>query len=131
MYVYIHIYVYTSIHIHVFIYTYVLRIRNDSKGLAEDAANLRTKILDFRGFGSSVVLSLRGGVLMSIGNFPESLSQQILVAMLLVGRLGVSSLFARMCALCRPGTYNNSLRSFSLPIFSLLMQGGEDLSSKV
>ena len=34
-------------------------------------ANLRTstKILDFRGLDSSITLILRGGVLMSIGNF--------------------------------------------------------------
>ena len=36
-------------------------------------ANLRTKILDFRGFDSSIILRLRGGILMSIGSFPESL----------------------------------------------------------
>ena len=40
-------------------------------------ANLRTKVLDFRGFDSSIILILRGGILMSIGNFPESLSQAI------------------------------------------------------
>ena len=52
-------------------------------------ANLRTKILDFRGFDSSRILILRGGILMSIGNFPEILSQRILVGIILVGRLGV------------------------------------------
>ena len=31
-------------------------------------ANLRTEILDFRGFDSSRVLILRGGILMSIGS---------------------------------------------------------------
>ena len=35
-----------------------------------------TKILDFRGFDSSIIISLRGGIFMSIGSFPESLSQQ-------------------------------------------------------
>ena len=39
-------------------------------------ANLRTKILDFRGFDSSRILILRGGILISIGNFPESLSRR-------------------------------------------------------
>ena len=53
-------------------------------------ANLCTKILDFRGFDSSRVLILRGGVLMSIGDFPESLSQAILAGRFLVGRLGVA-----------------------------------------
>ena len=33
---------------------------------------------------------LRGGIRMSIGNFLESLSQQILVRIILVGRLGVN-----------------------------------------
>ena len=51
-------------------------------------ANLRTKILDFRGFVSSRILILRGGILLSVGDFPESLSQAILVGRLLVGRLG-------------------------------------------
>ena len=32
------------------------------------AANLRTEVLNFRGFDSSRILSLRGGILMSIGN---------------------------------------------------------------
>ena len=52
-------------------------------------ANLRTKILDFRGFDSSRILILRGGILMSIGDFPEVLSHIILVGMILVGRLGI------------------------------------------
>ena len=52
--------------------------------------NLRTKILDLRWFDSSRILILRGGILMSIGNFPESLSQAILVGRFLVGRLGVA-----------------------------------------
>ena len=37
-----------------------------------------TKILGFRGFDSSIILILRGGILMSIGSFPEMSSQQIL-----------------------------------------------------
>ena len=52
-------------------------------------ANLHTKILDFRGFDSSAILILRGGILRSIGSFPESLSQRILVGIISVGRLGV------------------------------------------
>ena len=65
-------------------------------------ANLRTKILDFRGFYSSRIFNLRGGNLLSIGNLPEILSQRILVGILLVGRLGVPS-EARCAArrLCR------------------------------
>ena len=49
------------------------------RGRDKRGANLRTKILDFRGCDSSVILISRGGILMSIGNFPETLSQQILV----------------------------------------------------
>ena len=51
--------------------------------------NLSTKILDVRGFDSSISLILRGGLIMSIGSFPEVLSQQILVVIILVGRFGV------------------------------------------
>ena len=56
---------------------------------AAGTANLCTKILDLRGFDSSIILILRGGILMSIRNFPEMLSQQIL-GMILLGRLGIS-----------------------------------------
>ena len=52
-------------------------------------ANLPTNIMEFRGFDSSITLILRSGILMSIGNFPESLSQAILAGIMLVGRLGV------------------------------------------
>ena len=52
-------------------------------------ATLRTKILDFRGFGSSRIFIQRSAILMSMGNFPEVLSQQILAGRILVGRLGV------------------------------------------
>ena len=52
-------------------------------------ANLRTKILDFRGFDPSIILMLRCGILMSTGNFLEISSQQILVDIILVGRLVV------------------------------------------
>ena len=47
-------------------------------------ANPCTKILDFRGFDSSIILISRGGIPRPIGNFPEISSQRILV-----GRLGV------------------------------------------
>ena len=54
-------------------------------------ANLRTKILDFRGFDSSIILVLRGGILISTGGFPDILSQEILAGIILVGRLGVDA----------------------------------------
>ena len=44
-------------------------------------ANLRTKILDFRGFDSSIILISMGGILRPTGNFPEVLSQAILVVL--------------------------------------------------
>ena len=56
---------------------------------ARYTAIFKTKILDFRGFDSSIILSLRGGILRSTGNFPEMLSQQILSGIILVGRSGV------------------------------------------
>ena len=52
-------------------------------------ANLRTRILDVRGFDSNIILSIRGGIRMSIGEFPKILGQQILVGIILVGRWGV------------------------------------------
>ena len=60
-----------------------------SKVTSVPTANLRTEILDFRGFDPSRILILRGGTLMSIGNFPESLRRAIFVGIILVGRLGL------------------------------------------
>ena len=51
--------------------------------------------MDFRGFDSSVILNLRGIILMSIGDFPEGLSQAMLVGTMLVGRLGVHEVSQR------------------------------------
>ena len=45
--------------------------------------------MDFRGFDSSTILIVRGGILVSIGDFPESLSQAVLVGTMLVGGLDV------------------------------------------
>ena len=45
--------------------------------------------MDFRGFDSSIILILRGEIPRPIGNFPESLTQAMLVGVMLVGRLGV------------------------------------------
>ena len=45
--------------------------------------------MEFRGFDSSMILIIRGDILMSTGDFPENLSQAILVGIMLVGRLGV------------------------------------------
>ena len=52
-------------------------------------ANPRTNIVGFRGSDSSIILILRGGIPRPKGNFPESLSQAILVGTMLAGRLGI------------------------------------------
>ena len=59
--------------------------------VAHATANLRPNIAAFRGFDSSTILIPRGGILASTGDLPESLSQDILVGVMLVGRLGVGS----------------------------------------
>ena len=56
-------------------------------------ANIRTKILDLRGFDSSRSLILRAGILMSTVDSPEMLSQRILVGVILAGRLGVQTAY--------------------------------------
>ena len=61
MYIYIHIYIY--------IYIYI--------------SYPRTNIVDLGGVDPSIILSLRGGILMPIG-----ISQAMLVGTMLVGRLG-------------------------------------------
>ena len=58
---------------------------------ADVTANPPTNIVEFRGFDSSVILIVRGGIPRPIGDFPESLSHAILVGIILVGRLGVSA----------------------------------------
>ena len=52
-------------------------------------ANIPTNIMDFRGFDTNTIFISRGGIVRPIGNFPEGLSQAILVGTMLVGRLGV------------------------------------------
>ena len=51
--------------------------------------------MGFGGFDSSIILIQRGGILMSLGDFPESLSQAMLVGVMLLGRLGVAAQMAR------------------------------------
>ena len=55
----------------------------------DNTPNLPTSIMDFRGFDSSIILLLRGGIPRPIGNFPEDLSQAILAGAMLVWRLAV------------------------------------------
>ena len=45
--------------------------------------------MDFSGFDSSIILILRDGIPRPMGDFPESLTQAMLVGVMLVGRLGV------------------------------------------
>ena len=54
-------------------------------------ANVPTSIVDFRGFDSSIILIIRGGIPRPIGDFPESLSQAMLVGCNVSRRIG------RMC----------------------------------
>ena len=63
------------------------------------------KILDFSGFDTNVILILRGGILMSIGYFPESLSQEILAGIILVGRLVGASPVRTLRARGRSSTF--------------------------
>ena len=44
-------------------------------------------------FDSSINLILRGGFLMSIGDFPEGVSRAVLGGIILVGRLGVGPIW--------------------------------------
>ena len=81
-------------------------------------ANLHTKILDFRGFYSNMILNLRGETPRPIRNFPESLSQRILVGIILVGRLGVRAATSLTLAGAR-------LPAVKLPFF-----GGKDPQAK-
>ena len=54
-------------------------------------ASLRTNIMDFRGFDSSMtILIIRGVISRPMGDFEEYLSQAMLVGIMLVGRLGVA-----------------------------------------
>ena len=54
--------------------------------LSPTTVNLRTNIMDFRGFNSNIILILRGGIPVPVENFSESLSQAILVGIILVSR---------------------------------------------
>ena len=55
----------------------------------QSTADLLTNIMDFRGFDSSVILILRGGIPRPIGDSPENLNQAMLVGVMLAGRLSV------------------------------------------
>ena len=94
MYVYVYIYIYTCLYVCIYIYIYIYMYArpqpaSDEKSLAPvsqlmGTANLRTNIMDFRGFDSSLILILRGGIPRPIGNFLEALSRAILVGIITV-----------------------------------------------
>ena len=91
---YIYIYICTCVYIYIFVYTYIYIYGNggyinSTINSNTYTANRRSNIMDFRGFDSGVILIVRGGIPRPIGNFPESLSQAILIGIMLVGRLGV------------------------------------------
>ena len=48
----------------------IICVHLQSRAPRAGTANLRTKILDPRGFDSSIIVKFRAGILMSIGNFP-------------------------------------------------------------
>ena len=80
-------------------YVYVMNIRLCTLNVAacpalsdpgiRPAPDLPTNIADFRGFDSSVNLIIRADIPRPVGDFPESLTQAMLVGVMLVGRLGV------------------------------------------
>ena len=64
--------------IYIYIYTYI-HIYPPYRAVTCPTASLRTKIQDFRGFDSSVILIVKCGISRSVGSFPESLNRAILV----------------------------------------------------
>ena len=64
-------------------------IRGPQALSSSPTAGLRTKVLDFGGFDSNRILISRDGIPRPIRNFPDFMSQAILVGVVLVGRLGV------------------------------------------
>ena len=87
-----------------------------------DTGNLRTKMMDFRVFDSSRILSLRGGIPRPIGNCLESLSQAILVGIILAGRLGTGlchyptlTRFTDYNVICETDIHGNWLANIGRP----------------
>ena len=82
-------YIYTCVYIYIYIDIYIYIYIIFGWHHLSSATYLDTKILDFRGFDSSIILIIRGGIPRPIGNFPESLTQAMLVGVMLVGILSV------------------------------------------
>ena len=68
---------------YIYIYIYIALPAQKGTSSKMGTPNLPTNMVDFGGFHSSIMLCLRGGILMSIGNSPESLSQAMLVGVML------------------------------------------------
>ena len=60
----------------------------EARGTYTYTANLRTKILDFGGFDSGIILIVKGWNSQAPKEFPGSLTQAILVGKMPIGRLG-------------------------------------------
>ena len=110
IYIYIHIYIYIYIYIYIEIYRYTLICICSDPPLGDGdsqvsglnrlvTADLRTNIMDVRGFDSSIILILRGEIPRPIGDFPESLSQATLGVML-VRKSGVHTYMCSRLYLC-------------------------------
>ena len=65
-------------------------------------ANLRTKTLDFRGLHSSIMLFFWGGILMSMGDFPEYFESTNLSGDNLSGEIGRTNVSSKREWLRRP-----------------------------
>ena len=97
----------TTIYIYIYIYIYVISFKDARAGgelhvgaslvcAAHVAGTVRpisvlTLWIPEGLTDSSIILILRGGIPRPIGDFPEILSQAILVGIMLVGRLGVGA----------------------------------------
>ena len=90
-YTYVLIYIYICMHVYIYIYIYMYGRLNIIP--IHYMPDLPTNIVDAIGFDSSAILSLRGGIPRPTGDFPESLSQAMLVGIMLAGRLGILSEF--------------------------------------
>ena len=75
-------------YIYIYIYIYITWLVSGARARPRPLVDSLLHI-DVRGLDSSIILVLRGGIPRPIGNFPESLSQAILVGIVLVGRFGV------------------------------------------
>ena len=83
---------YTYVYMCIYIYIYArCRCPRRLQWQVSTTPNPPTYFGDFRGLDSSIILNLRGGIPRPIEDFPEGLSQAMLVGIMLVGRLGVSS----------------------------------------